>query len=169
MSASEETDAQGDVTDKAISRAIGMELRRAREAGEWSRAQFVKLLPSGIGDRTLLAYEHGLRHHTVLRLLELCKALGVDAPSLFARALQRARIHLENLPLKVDLRALMNDTRPMYRPLHQWAINALNEYPDGVVEITPVVVRNLALFMGCTHEQLARYLAGFLPEEVDEK
>jgi hypothetical protein len=46
-----------EVTEKAVARALGEELRRAREAGEWSRAQFVRLLPSGIGDRTLLAYE----------------------------------------------------------------------------------------------------------------
>jgi hypothetical protein len=102
----------------------------------------------------------------MLRLLELCAALGEAAPSLFGRALQRACIHLENVPLKIDLRALLDDKRPMYRPLHQWAINTLNEYPDGVVDVEPVVVRNLALFMGCTHEQLARWLAGFLPEDV---
>jgi hypothetical protein len=57
MSAPDAVDAQGEVSDRVVSRAIGEELRRAREAGGWSRAQFVKLLPSGIGDRTLLAYE----------------------------------------------------------------------------------------------------------------
>jgi hypothetical protein len=102
----------------------------------------------------------------VLRLLELCDSLGEDAPSLFGRALQRARIHLKNLPLKIDLRALLDDKRPMYRPMHQWAVNALNEHSDGVVEVEPVVVRNLALFMGCTHEQLARHLARFLPDDL---
>jgi transcriptional regulator with XRE-family HTH domain len=168
MSASQTTDAPSDVSDKVVSRAIGEELRREREAGGWSRAQFVRLLPSGIGDRTLLAYEHGLRHHGVLRLMELCNALGVDVPSLLARAFQRAHIHLENLPLKVDLRALLKDSRPMFRPLRQWAQNTLNGCPDGVTEVTPVVVRNLALFMGCTHEQLAKYLAGFLPGEEGE-
>jgi hypothetical protein len=34
-----------------------MELRHIRETGGLSRATFVKRLPSGIGDRTLLAYE----------------------------------------------------------------------------------------------------------------
>jgi len=45
------------VTEKAISRALGEELRRARDALGLSRAQFVATLPSGIGERTLLAYE----------------------------------------------------------------------------------------------------------------
>ncbi len=46
-----------DVAERAISRAVGEELRRAREAKGWSRAQLVGMLPSGIGDRTLLSYE----------------------------------------------------------------------------------------------------------------
>jgi hypothetical protein len=36
----------------------------------------VKRLLSKIGDRTLLAYEHGLRQLTMLRLLELSQGLG---------------------------------------------------------------------------------------------
>jgi len=82
-----------------------------------------------------------------------------------ARALQRTRLHIENLPLKVDLHALLNDWSPTYRPLHQWAKNVLGEHRDGVVGITPDVVKNLARFMGCTHQQLAHYLARFLPED----
>jgi hypothetical protein len=52
MSASQE-----DASEKAISRAIGEELRRNREACGWSRGQLVARLPSGIGERTLLSYE----------------------------------------------------------------------------------------------------------------
>ena len=87
--------ARVDLTERAISRALGEELRRTREACGWSRAQLVGMLPSGIGDRTLLSYEHGTRHLTVLRLIELCSALGVAADAVVAHALQRARIHLE--------------------------------------------------------------------------
>jgi hypothetical protein len=48
---------QNDVPDYAIKKAVGAALRRAREAEEWSRTEFVALLPSGIGERTLLSYE----------------------------------------------------------------------------------------------------------------
>jgi transcriptional regulator with XRE-family HTH domain len=164
MSVSHPVEARSELSDKVFSRVLGEELRRAREAHGWSRAQFIALLPSGISERTLLAYEHGLRRLTTLRLIELCHPLRVDAPSLLGRALQRAQIHLETLPLTIDLHALLNDWSPTYRPLAQWAQNTLNEHPDGTVEITPEVVRNLALFMGRTNEQLATYLARFLPE-----
>jgi len=48
--------------------------------------------------------------------------------------------------------------------MRQWARNTLNEHPDGIVEIESAVVRNLALFIGCSHKALAKYLARFTPE-----
>jgi hypothetical protein len=91
----------------------------------------------------------------------------VDAPTVLGRVLQRAQLHIETLPLTVDLRALVKDYSPTCRPLTQWAKNTLNEHPDGVAKITPEVVKNLALFMGHDREKLAEYLARFLPEEIN--
>jgi transcriptional regulator with XRE-family HTH domain len=158
-------DARDEAAEKTISRAMGEELRRAREAKGWSRTQLAARLPSGIGDRTLLSYEHGTRHLTVLRFIELCRALGAAAPVLLNQALQRARIHLQNLVLQVNLHFLLNDKSDKFRPMHQWARNKLNDNPDGVVELPPASVRELATFVGCEYEELARYLARFLPEE----
>jgi transcriptional regulator with XRE-family HTH domain len=158
-----------DVAERAISRAVGEELRRAREAKGWSRAQLVAMLPSGIGDRTLLSYEHGTRHLTVLRLVELCRALGVAAPTLLNQALQRARIHLQNLVLQIDLRQLLADKSDTFRPMFQWARNKLNEHPDGVVGLAPASVRELATFVGCSHRELANYLARFIPDELPDE
>jgi transcriptional regulator with XRE-family HTH domain len=153
--------------EKAISRAIGKELRLAREARGWSRAQFVALLPSGICDRTLLSYEHGTRHLTALRLVELCGALGVAAPTLFSQALQRAQLELANLVLRVDLRFLLNDRSDKFRPLVQWARNKLNKYPDGIVEVSPSSVEDIATYAGFSIDELASYLARFTPEIDD--
>jgi transcriptional regulator with XRE-family HTH domain len=153
--------------EKAISRAISEELRRARETQGWSRIQLVSLLPSGIGDRTLLSYEHGTRHLTALRLIEICQALGVDAPTLLNQALQRARIHLANLVLRIDLRFLLNDRSEKFRPMHQWARNRLNDTPDGVAELPPSSVRELATFVGCTYQELGNFLCRFLPDDTD--
>lgn len=155
---------QEEVTEKTLSRAIGDELRRAREATGWSRLQLVARLPSGIGDRTLLSYEHGTRHLTVLRFLELCRALGCAAPTLLTQALQRTRLELANLVLQVDLRALLNDESDTYRPMVQWAKNKLNKHPDGVVELPPSSVAELADFVGYPYQDLANYLARFTPE-----
>jgi hypothetical protein len=150
---------EDEATSAAIGRALGDELRRTREAHGWSRAHFVKRLPSRIGDRTLLAYEHGLRQLTVLRLIELSEGLQVSASVILGQALQRARISVQNLVLRVD-----NNT---YRPIFPWARNRLNETPEGIVELTPAAVRELAAFLGRTHAELATYLAQFTPEPVD--
>jgi transcriptional regulator with XRE-family HTH domain len=156
---------QDEDREKTISRTIGEELRRTREAKGWSRAQLVNNLPCGIGERTLLSYEHGTRHLTVLRFIELSRELGIPAPTLLNQALQRCQIHLQNLVLQIDLRHLLNDQSGRFRPMHQWARNKLNETPDGVAELPPSSVRELANFVGCTYQELATYLARFIPEE----
>jgi transcriptional regulator with XRE-family HTH domain len=146
-----------DPSEEAISRAIGEELRRARETHGWSRLQLVTLLPSGIGDRTLLSYEHGTRHLTALRLIEICQALGVDAPTLLNQALQRARIHLTNLVLRIDLRFLLNDRSERFRPMHQWARNRLTRTPASQAQVRlPNQGRLLQLLRRTTEDERTR-------------
>lgn len=132
--------------------------------GAWLVAVFVGLLPSGIGERTLLSYEHGTRQLTLFRLAELSWALEVDAPTVFARGLQRARLLVENLTFAVDLRAVLADERVRFRPLAQWARNTLNDHPSGIVEFEPAVVQHLASFIGCTQRELADHLVRFTPD-----
>lgn len=156
---------QNTVFEKPIRKALGAELRHAREAKGWSRAQFVARLPSGIGERTLLSYEHGTRAFTVPRLIELSAGFGVGAPLLLGRALQQTHIYMDILPLRVDLRALLDDKGSAFRSMAQWARNKFNECPEGIVEVAPVVVRELATFIGCAHLDLANYLARFIPDE----
>jgi transcriptional regulator with XRE-family HTH domain len=158
-------DRQAVVREKAVSRAIGEELRRTREANGWSRAHLTARLPSGIGDRTLLSYEHGARHLTLLRFLELCQALDVSGPSLLNQALQRARLYLQNLALQIDLRHLIDDDNDRFRPVIQWARNKLAENPGGVVELPPASIRDMAAFLGWPHQDLTNYLAQFIPDE----
>lgn len=152
-------------TGKALAKALGDELRRAREAKGLSRAQFVAMLPSGIGERTLLAYEHGLRQLTVVRLAELCDALDINAPGTFTHALQRSSLYLEKFVLRVDLNQMLADRGNKFRPLFPWARNRLNEVVDGVVELTPEAIHELAAFIGQQHSAVAQYLARFTPED----
>lgn len=147
-----------------VVKAVGEELRRAREARGWSRLEVVESLPSRIGDRTLLSYEHGVRQMTLSRFAELSWVLEVDPPTMFARGLQRARVLVQNLTLEVDLRALLRDERATFQPLKQWARNVLNDHPGGVVQVEPAVVRNLASFIGCGNRELAEHFARFTPE-----
>jgi transcriptional regulator with XRE-family HTH domain len=155
---------QSAFSDRILSRAIGEEIQRARKALGLSRPQLSALLPSRIGQRTLLSYEHGIRHPTVLRLVEIGQAVGVDAATMLHRALLRAGDYVVTMTLHVDLHALLADKTRVFRPLAPWARNTLNENPEGVAEVDPPVVANLALFIGCRHRELARHLAQFTPE-----
>jgi transcriptional regulator with XRE-family HTH domain len=157
-------DVAEEVTSAVIARAIGVELRLVREAAGWSREEFVAQLPSGIGARTLLSYEHGTRHMTVTRFLEICEGLGVAGPTLLTHALQRAQIHLANLTLRIDLRMVINHRNEEFRPMVQWARNKLQRHPDGVAELAPSAVPELADFVGCSHHDLAVFLSRFGPE-----
>ena len=150
---------------RAISRTIGEELRRAREEVGWSRVELADRLPSGVGDRTLLSYEHGTRQLTFLRFLEICWVLGVDPLSLARLALQRARLQLHKMAIRVDLRAMSRDHSDTYRPMLQWARNTLNEHPDGVIELEPIVVKHLALSVGCDYRGLINHLSRFIPDD----
>lgn len=109
--------------------------------------------------------QYGTRQLTLTRFLEICWALGVDGPTMARRALQRARIRLASLTLQVDLNTLLADPGNTYRPMVQWARNTLNEQPSGIVEVEPVVVKNLARFVGCSQRELTNYLARYLPDE----
>ncbi|MBB4903991.1 helix-turn-helix domain-containing protein [Actinophytocola algeriensis] len=157
-------DIEDEATANAIARALGDELRRGREARGWSRAWFVKRLPSRIGDRTLLAYEHGMRQLTVLRLVELAEGLEVPASVILGQALQRARLTLHNLVLRVDLRQLLQGDNNNYRVLFPWARNRLNSSTNGVIEVTPTGVQELAAFIGRTPAELATHLSQFTPD-----
>ncbi len=153
-------------TADAIARGIGEELRHRREVQGYSRAKLVERLPSGIGDRTLLAYEHGLRQITVIRLVELSEALDTGAPIVLGQGLQRAGVTLEQIPLRVDLPRLLESTTPQARPLHQWAKNRMKDSENGVVDVLPPGVRELAASVGFPHQDLAGQLAKFLPIEL---
>lgn len=114
---------------KMISRSIGEELRLTREQLGWSRRFLVARLPSGIGDRTLLSYEHGSRDLSVLRLLELGWAMETDPAKLLTYSLQRARIKLENLNLTIDLHALLRDQNEKFRPMIQMGTQHTQQTP----------------------------------------
>jgi hypothetical protein len=109
--------------------------------------QLVERLPSGIGDRTLVSYEHGKRQLTVAHLVELSGELGIPVPVLLHQALQKEQLELQKLELRVNLRAFLTDPSDRFRPMRQWARNHLIEKPRGVVKPPPVAVRELAAFL----------------------
>jgi transcriptional regulator with XRE-family HTH domain len=78
------------MTDEEITRAVGLELRRARERAGLSRPALVKLLTrTRVPVNTYACYEQGLRPCSIPRLAEVCDALGVAPSDVIDRALRR--------------------------------------------------------------------------------
>lgn len=151
---------RGEISDRVLAKVLGQELRVARESRGWSRTELVGKLPSGIGDRTLLSYEHGIRTLSVTRFIEICRALGVAASEILDRTLEKAR-DLRAFSLKINLEAILRDDRDEFEPVRRWAAARLREDPTSEVLLAPVAVRELAIVFGFTHAALAAYLVEF--------
>jgi transcriptional regulator with XRE-family HTH domain len=160
-------DEQDEVTDRAYARILGQEIRRAREARGWTRVDLADRLPSGIGDRTLLSYEHGVRHLTVVRFVEISRALGIAAHEILQRASEKAR-DLTAYSLRVNLHALARDERDGYEKVRSWAKTRVEKVPAGILLLNPFTVREIAYFLGFTHGALTAYLAEFTTEDIPE-
>lgn len=154
-----------DVADSVITRALGTELRRARNRVGWTRDELARQMPSGLHPRTLATYEDGSRQCTVLRLVEICLALGIAAPDVLGLALQRAEVDLDAIRLQVDLHAIMRDERKELERLRQWAQKRLENDPNApdVVRLESAAIREMAVLLDYTPSDLFRHLAQFGP------
>lgn len=112
--------------------ALGAELKRLRTRRGWTRRDLKNRLQSDISLQTLATYELGTRQCSVVRLVELCLALGEQPDRLLFRVHQRAAARLpgELSPdgrVRVNLRALANSTQPPLASLRRWAMMRLTE------------------------------------------
>lgn len=148
-----------EITDRAMAGFIGAELRRRREARGWTREQMVQGLPSGIGDRTLLSYEHGIRFLTVVRFIELCRALEAAPHEVLQAAMARAA-DLANVSMLVHLPALLRDEDPRFEAVRLWAKRRMSDATEALL-VAPATVREMAAVLGVEHAELAAYLAEF--------
>lgn len=148
------------VSDRVFAKFLGKEIRRAREARGWTRALLVEHLPSGIGDRTLLSYEHGIRHLTVPRFAEICRALGVAGSELLRRT-EVAAADLTRHVLTVNMRAVREDSTEGFGAVAEWARRRLLAGDGQFVRLEPATVRELAAALDLDHAALAAHLAEF--------
>ena len=78
----------------SVIRCLGHELRVKRAGLDLSRhravAQFARVAGEEISDRTLLAYENGIRDLSVRRLLQLCATYEASPVLVLAAAIHRA-------------------------------------------------------------------------------
>ncbi|WP_307860543.1 helix-turn-helix domain-containing protein [Actinokineospora baliensis] len=151
------------LTNPALLRAIGHELRTAREALGWTRAQLVSQLDREVHSQTIATYELGIRQCTLGRFVAICDALGIPAPQVLTNAMRRAGVEPHLLACAVDLRLLVRDRSPDLEPLRRWAQHRLDAGvdEDGIVHLEPTLVAELAVFCGLAHVELFRRLEVF--------
>jgi transcriptional regulator with XRE-family HTH domain len=153
------------VTDGAIARLLGDELRRARDAIGLTRQQLIDRMDSDIHPQTLASYENGIRQCTVVRLVEICRALGVTAADVLNLSLQRAKDELYSQTLIVDLSALSRGTDPTYGQVRTWARMRIANGADeaNVARLEPAAIREMAFIFGIPRAELIQHLTTFTP------
>lgn len=108
-------------------RILGDELRRLRKQRGWTRRDLNRRLQSDISLQTLATYELGTRQCSVVRLVEICLAMGEVPHELMARVHQRTFSDATVGRIRVDLRKVVRDTQPELLPLRRWAKGKLTE------------------------------------------
>jgi transcriptional regulator with XRE-family HTH domain len=153
-----------DVTGRAITRALGEELRRTREAAGLSQTDLVARMPSNLHIKTYATYEQGVRQCSVVRLCEIARALDAKAADILDRALLHAEVELQTIHVHVDLHALTHDTRAELRPLRRWARARLAAYPTSrLARLDGTVIQEMAVIFGLTLSDLVSQLGPFTP------
>ncbi|RKT52926.1 helix-turn-helix domain-containing protein [Saccharothrix australiensis] len=112
-------------------RVLGDELRSLRKQRGWTRKELNRRLQSEISLQTLATYELGTRQCSVVRLVEICAALGVPAHRVLARVHDRVFGDAPAGHLTVDLAAVVADARPQLLPLRRWAQGRLRQLTPG--------------------------------------
>lgn len=154
------------VTDDAINRALGAEVRRLRAAAGMSRAQLVRKLPFSLHIQTLQNYELGLRQFPLGKLLAISRLLGTPAHELYRKAIRAAEL-AEVLFVEVDLSAVLASSDTDLEALRTWARNR-PAGPGEVVRLHRTVVQELAAVLGFSTETLVKRLEEFRPTDRTE-
>lgn len=146
----------------SLSETLGKELRDAREAVGLQRPQVATQL--SIHVQTLAGYERGTVEIPAFRLVGLCEVLGVSAPDVMARAMQRAKIGLDTTGIQIDLYAVIADTtRRSLAPLRRWARKKLADDETGIARLKWSTTIDLTSWLGISEEELVELLVSYTP------
>lgn len=142
---------------------LGEELRRARENAGLERDDVRVQLDKRITDRTMFAYEKGETSITVYRLIELCRAIGVAADTVFILAMLRAGLDVQTLI--VNLHTICDSPRDGLAAIRQWATNCLANDPSGhgVARISIETVSHMALMINWPADELVAFFREAIP------
>jgi transcriptional regulator with XRE-family HTH domain len=137
----------------AYQRVLGEELRKLRTKLGWTRKELGERLQSGISLQTLATYELGTRQCSVVRLAELCMAMGELPQNLLARVHDRLFAH-EADQMRVDLADVIADEQPELLPLRRWARGRLASGGSTDVRFDRATLEQLAALCDLRVEEL---------------
>ena len=115
-------------------RVLGDELRKLRRSRGWTRKELNQHLQSEISLQTLATYELGTRQCSVVRLVELCVAMGELPQDLLAKVHRRVFVD-EPGRVRVDLRKVVADSSADLLPLRRWAEDRLRRAGEHSGEV----------------------------------
>lgn len=148
------------IDSELYQQVLGDELRKLRKRRGWTRKQLNSRLQSDISLQTLATYELGTRQCSVVRLAEICVALGEQPNMVLARVDERLLAGATG-EVQVNLIKAAGSTRPELLPLRRWAANRLQrEDAPGSREVSlklPAVER-MAELCGVNTEELVASL-----------
>jgi DNA-binding MarR family transcriptional regulator len=144
----------------AFARIMGDELRAVRNGLGWIREDLrERLVANGhLCLQTFASYELGSRKIPLVRMVELCLAMGESPDVVLGRACQRA--FGDNLAVNVDLHALASTEIEELRPLREWAAVRLRDQSAGErpTRLIGEALENLAQLCGVPVRQLVTTL-----------
>lgn len=139
-------------------RVLGDELRKVRKRRGWTRKELNTKLQSEISLQTLATYELGTRQCSVVRLAEICMAMGEQPHEVLARV--HARLFgATPSHVQLNLLTVVHDNQPELLPLRRWAIDRLSRQENGAHEIhldLPAIERMAELCRVPTDDLLER-------------
>jgi transcriptional regulator with XRE-family HTH domain len=133
---------------------LGDELRKLRKRRGWTRKQLNQHLQSDISLQTLATYELGTRQCSVVRLAEICIALGEQPHEVLARV---DKTLFAGAPgeVQIDLAKVADSTLPELLPLRRWAADRLISMPASAeVSLNLAAIERMAELCGIKPAEL---------------
>ncbi|MGH3433577.1 MAG: helix-turn-helix domain-containing protein [Thermocrispum sp.] len=119
------------VDGEVYQQALGHQLRQLRKRRGWTRKQLNQQLHADISLQTLATYELGTRQCSVVRLAEICLALGEQPHEVLARV-DRSVFAGSPGEVQIDLVKVVDSAEPELLPLRRWAAGRLEHaLPSG--------------------------------------
>lgn len=124
-------------------RMLGDELRKLRKKRGWTRKELNQRLQSDISLQTLATYELGTRQCSVVRLVELCVAMGEPPQDLLARV-HRRMFSDEPGRVRLNLLRVVANEEPDLLPLRRWAEGRLTQAAGPDVQLDLSALERMA-------------------------